>query len=60
MTIWTTGTFAREIKRSVEHVRGLERRGILSPRRDATGRRLYTDEDLVRYRQYQQSLAVAR
>lgn len=57
--IWTTGTFAREIERSVETVRRLEQRGILSPRRDATGRRLFTDEDLMRYRDYQ-SRAAAR
>jgi DNA-binding transcriptional MerR regulator len=50
--IWTSGTFAREIGRSVETVRRLEQRGILSPRRDVTGRRLYSEDDLAKCREY--------
>lgn len=50
--VWTTGTFAREIERSVETVRRLEARGVLSPLRDATGRRLFTLKDLEAFRKY--------
>lgn len=50
--VWTTGTFAREIERSVETVRRLEARGVLSPQRDATGRRLFTTKDLEAFRKY--------
>lgn len=52
-TIYTTGTLARAAGISVETVRNLERRGVLRPRRDATGRRIFGPQDLRRIATYQ-------
>lgn len=50
--IFTSGTFAREVGISVETVRRLEQRGILAPIRDLTNRRLFSETDLAKYRDY--------
>lgn len=56
-TIWTSGSIARAAGFCVETIRSLERRGVLKPRRDAIGRRIFTDADLaalLRYRETRQ------
>jgi DNA-binding transcriptional MerR regulator len=52
MTLFTTGTLARAAGISVESIRNLERKGVLAPRRDATGRRIFTISDLRRISVY--------
>jgi DNA-binding transcriptional MerR regulator len=58
--LFTTGTFARAIERCPETVRNLERRGVVRPTRDATGRRLFTAEDLRRVREFESRKARQR
>ena len=49
---WTTGTLARVAGICVETVRAYERRGIVTPTRDETGRRLFTNLDLEKINEY--------
>lgn len=42
------GTVARELNRSVDTVRELERRGIIQSRRDSANRRIFSPEQLER------------
>lgn len=48
----TIGSVGRSVGLCVETLRALERRGIVTPKRDSTGRRIFDDEDIKKIRAY--------
>jgi DNA-binding transcriptional MerR regulator len=44
----TAGGMAKELDKSVDTIRELERRGIIQSRRDSSNRRLFSREELER------------
>ncbi len=55
MKLWTVGGAARELEVAPETLREYEKKGLVKPMRDTSGRRLLTDEDLDMLRRYRES-----
>ena len=57
MRLITTGTAAREVGVAAETIRNYETRGLIAPVRDSSGRRLLTESDVERIKEFRQRRA---
>jgi DNA-binding transcriptional MerR regulator len=55
VSIQTISAAARDVGVAAETLREYERRGVVAPLRDSTGRRLYSAADIEAARQYRES-----
>lgn len=60
MSVLTVSALAKLADCRESYVRFLEKRGVLSPEKDSTGRRLYSASDAERIRAHRASTAKSR